>query len=190
MNVFRKRKTGRPSGGWEKEKVISNLNIMETSRRNNVQHASQPVQSEGSFSSPATSSKADPQKVPGTNSRPKPYLLDKLDSTFRYAKLPKNKAVLSTFLFHMEEKKQDPVEAAQGTLSKLKDVWEHHFGMRLVHGFDSHLQESTKKMIIEDAIVRNKITSLWKQWKELERTSRRPDRASKSSFSKYLGAHF
>ena len=81
VNAFRERKTGRPSGGWGKEQVISNLNIMETPRRNNVQHASQPVQSEVSFSTPATSSKADPQKVPGTSSRPKPYLLDRFGSS-------------------------------------------------------------------------------------------------------------
>ena len=37
-------------------------------------------------------------------------------------------------------------------------------------------------MIIKDFHAKAKITLLWKQWKELERVSRRPERASKASF--------
>ena len=83
VNVLRRRKTGRPSEGWEKEKVIRNHNILETTRRSDVDYSSLPGQSGVLFSNPTTSSKAVPQKVPGTSSRTKPYLLDKLDSTFR-----------------------------------------------------------------------------------------------------------
>ena len=41
-----------------------------------------------------------------------------------------------------------------------------------------------KKIISEDKYIRTKIIDLWKNWKELRRTSLRPDRASKSAFLK------
>ena len=56
--------------------------------------------------------------------------------------------------------------------------------MRVVLGFDSDLQEKTRKMIIDDQYACTKIINIWKQWMELERTSRRPDRATKASFLK------
>ena len=76
----------------------------------------------------------------------------------------------------------EPEEAAQVTLKELKLVWKHHFGMRVIEGYDTDMQESTQVMIIKDVHAKAKITSLWKQWKELERVSRRPERASKASF--------
>ena len=43
---------------------------------------------------------------------------------------------------------------------------------------DKAVQED-KKIIINDQHLREKVISLWKEWKELERTSRREDRAQK-----------
>ena len=48
----------------------------------------------------------------------------------------------------------------------LKFALDHHFGIRLFHGFDSHLQEPTKKTIIIDEIAMAKITKMWKQWEQ------------------------
>ena len=64
----------------------------------------------------------------------------------------------------------------------MKEVWRYHFGARVIDGYDLDLQESTSVMIIKDVHAKGKIKSTWKQWLELERTSRRPDRASKASF--------
>ena len=44
------------------------------------------------------------------------------------------------------------------------------------------MQENTKKMIMEDFNIRRKILKLWKQWKDMERTSRRKDRVATPSF--------
>ena len=54
--------------------------------------------------------------------------------------------------------------------------------MRVIDGYDTDMQESTKIMIIKDIHANTKIISLWKQWKDLERISRRPERANKASF--------
>ena len=39
-------------------------------------------------------------------------------------------------------------------------------------------------MIITDGNAEGNIISAWKSWKEMEKISRRPDRASKDSFKK------
>ena len=54
--------------------------------------------------------------------------------------------------------------------------------MREIDGFDSNLQEATAVMVIKDIHAKAKIKSTWKEWMELERTARRPDRATKPSF--------
>ena len=56
--------------------------------------------------------------------------------------------------------------------------------MRVILGYDTDLQEDTKTMVLEDHKINKKILALWLEWKELERTSRRPDRSSKPSFIK------
>ena len=53
--------------------------------------------------------------------------------------------------------------------------------MRVILVYDTDLQKDTKTMVVEDQKISKKILALWHEWKELERTSRRPDRASKSS---------
>ena len=134
--------------------------------------------------SKVSSSKNFPAVESATSSRPKPYLLEKLESSIGFAKLPKTMTALSVFLFHLEIENLDPAKAAQETLNKVKEVWVHHFGTRVINGFDDNLKEEAKKMIISDDNGRRKLISLWKSWKELERISRRPDRAMKNSFKK------
>ena len=67
----------------------------------------------------------------GTQSRPKVYLLDMVESRFRFAKLPKAKAVLSVFLSNFKETEGFDLvaaqEAAEIVLGQLKEVWRHHF---------------------------------------------------------------
>ena len=177
VEVSKKYKTGRHSQRWEKDDFITRDNITETPRR-------PPSQSDFRASLPtkASSSKTLPPVVSGTSSRPKPYLLEKLESSFGFAKLPKTRRVLSVFLFYLEVEKLDLGRAAQETLHKVKEVWLHHFGMRVISGYDSDIKEETKKMIISDDNGRRKIISIWKTWKDLEKTSRRTDRAKKDSF--------
>ena len=182
VRVYKVKKMGRPSIGWEKDTTVSEENILAHPRRLNVQgEESLP---EICSSTPSLSSKAAPKKIPGTSSRKKHFLLENTDSTIKIAKLPKSRTVLSNFLLQLEDKDLDKVGAAQETLKNVKEVWKHNFGMRVILGFDSDLQEKTKKMIIEDQYACTKIISIWKQLMELERTSRRPDRATKASFLK------
>ena len=54
----------------------------------------------------------------------------------------------------------------------------------MISGHDTAMQEDTRKMVITDIKIKEKILAIWKDWKELERISRRPDRASKTSFQK------
>ena len=142
-------------------------------------------------SSPATSASSSSQAQPivsGTSSRSKEYLLGIPVSSFGYAKLPKGKAVLGMFLPRLSYKHNavtsDQHQAGDKTVEQLKDVWNHHFGMRLIFGFDEFSQMQNKKIISEDKYIKTKIIDLWKNWKELRRTSLRPDRASKSAFLK------
>ena len=58
-------------------------------------------------------------KARGTQSRPKPYLLDKLESRFVFAQLPKTRSILCVFFSNIE-KNMDPSAAAQDTFNKHK----------------------------------------------------------------------
>ena len=53
-----------------------------------------------------------------------------------------------SLLYQLEEQKLANDDAAQETLNNVKDVGKHHFGMRIVLVYDSHLQEDTQKMIL------------------------------------------
>ena len=118
----------------------------------------------------------------GSKTRPKVYLVDKLEPSLGFAKLPKSKAVLSVFLFHLQG--SDTTSAGNSTLSILKEVWKHHFGPRVVLGYDIGMEEATKKIISDDKYILEKIINLWKNWRDMERTSKRKDRATKPSFLK------
>ena len=171
-----KKRVGRPEKGWDQESISAKSNILDTPRRGQEPRVETPSSSSGN-----PSSKSLPKQVGGSKTRPKTYLLDMLGTSLGFAKLPKTRAVLSSFLFKLEEKKE-PDTAAQETLHDLKLVWKHHFGERVIEGYDTNLKEATKVMVIKDIHAKAKIKSTWKQWMELERTARRPDRANKPSF--------
>ena len=121
-------------------------------------------------------------------------MIDSLETSFGFAKLPKSKAVLRVFLHHLQD--SDPPtpfssppgtqsdRAAERTTDQLKAVWKHHFGMRVIDGYDNQMKEPSKKIISDDKYIKTKMIDLWKDWKELLRTSRREDRATKPAFKK------
>ena len=180
VRVSRKRGKGRPRKGEEKlnESDVTTTNIIEKSKK-----MSDPQQ-------PAPSKTPPPNiKTPSffqakleTSSRPEEYLLGKPESSFGTAKLPKGRSVLCIFLHQLQL--SDPVTAVHETVGQLKEVWNHHFGMRLIFGFDSYTQQHNKKIISDDKYIQTMVLDLWKEWKELRKTSLRKDRASKPSFKK------
>ena len=125
--------------------------------------------------------------VTGTLSRSKVYLLGMVESKFKFAKLPKTKAVLSVFLSNFKETEGFEMaaaqEAAEIVLVQLKEVWRHHFGLRVIMGYDTDMEE-TKKIISNDKNIKKKILKVWKEWKEMERTSKREDRCQTPGFKK------
>ena len=136
----------------------------------------------------------------GSSFRTKIFFLDIVPNDIIGAtKLPRTKAILGCFFkFLMDDdnrkmKNSNPVAlatsyaasiAAKLTIPVLKSVWKHHFGIRCIFGqewegsnvIDKHI------MIIEDKNIGRKISSVWEQWKNLERKSRRPDRSETPSF--------
>ena len=194
VNVFRKKRTGRPRG----QKSTSRVNpsdILDTTTRSGIPLPDQvdllsPARADSApamsssparFSSKAASSSTSVPKHssnPGTRSRPKLFLLDNPCSSLGFVKLPKNKDVLSIFLSLLSN--STPDKAAAETACKVKEVWLHHFGPRMILGVD--MNEEVKKMIVDDKHIKVKITGVWKEWKELDRISKREDRANKVEF--------
>ena len=115
------------------------------------------------------------------------YLLEKLNNSLGFAKLPKAKAVLRGFLYKVRNTNGGEQAAAGETVLKVKEVWQHHFGSRVIMGFDTAMQEETKKMVAEDRNIVRNVLKIWKEWKELERTSRREDRCHTPGFKKKGG---
>ena len=189
VRVSRKRGKGRPRRGdimQLDESDVNASNIVDKSRRESETQPSSTCPSKTSPPTPGVgptppSSQAK-QDLSGTRSRPTEYLLGKPVSSFGHAKLPKGKAVLSMFLHHLQD--SDPNKAAEETVGQLKEVWNHHFGMRLIFGFDSYTQKHNKKIISDDKYIKTMVHEMWKNWKELKRTSLRKDRAVKPSFLK------
>ena len=204
VKVWRKRKRGnqRLGCGVEDRSTITKMNILPDSEKFDLNHNKFSSTSTSSVSSPpstpssslsGTAPAAPPASAPtpsagtrpkllgiGTSSRPKVYLLDSQTDTFGFAKLPKSKAVLGVFLHNLKD--SDPDKAAGRTTDELKDVWRHHFGMRVILGYDSAMKEISKKIISDDKYIKTKILNLWKDWKLLLKTSQRKERAAKPAF--------
>ena len=187
--VSRKRGKGRPRKGEEPvcDTSVNVSNIVMEPRRSSSSSSSCPPRTPTltppptSRSTPSVSSSKS-QARSDTRSRQSEYLLGYPISTFGYAKLPKGRAVLGKFLHNLKD--SDPFKAASETVGELLDVWCHHFGMRLVFGYDSQTHLKNKSILQDERTIRTKILDLWKDWKGLRETSQRPDRASKSSFMK------
>ena len=181
VRVSRKRGKGRPRRGDTRqldESDVTPANIIEKCMKmSDTQPSSTSKTPPPTHKSPSSS-----QAKQGTSSRPDEYLLGKPESSFGKAKLPKGKSVLSIFLHQLQH--SDPPTAALETVGQLKEVWNHHFGMRLIFGFDSDTQQYNKKIISDDKYIQTMVLDMWKDWKEMRRISLRKDRASKPSFLK------
>ena len=131
--------------------------------------------------------------VGGTKQRPKIFLLDQPPtSTLSSTKLPKTREVLRVFFDSLLKSsdlssnpnpstlatKKSVVEAATATVDPLKEVWRHHFGIRLIDGQDIEGGEVNRSniMILRDWKIQESIGKLFYEWKALEQLSRRPDR--------------
>ena len=139
--VSRKRGRGRPRRGEEPvcDTSINLSNIVMKSRRPSSSSSTCPPRTPTSTPSPASSStpsvsSSKSQASSETRLRQSEYLLGHPISNFGYAKLPKGRAVLDKFLHNLKD--SDPFKAASETVGELLDVWCHHFGRRLVFGYD------------------------------------------------------
>ena len=78
-------------------------------------------------------------------------------------------------------------EARQIVVAELKEVWLHHFGRKLVLGkelgsSDTGPGEESLKIIKSDRHIGDKLVELHKRWRNLEKDSRRLDRAASRTF--------
>ena len=78
-------------------------------------------------------------------------------------------------------------EASKVVTEEVKAVWLHHFGPKLISGkeYGKEKEDSSNlklKMIKSDENVVVKVKELHKKWNNLEKESRRPDRAGTDKF--------
>ena len=176
--VSRKRKAGRPKGGGvKKPSSVSSSNIVEQPRIPRTSSSqSLPTSPPQSTSQEVEKSTPSQSNATGTKTRPKVFLLDNAPSSFGFSKLPKTNAVLGIFLTKLKENQNNEFTAAQNTTKELLEVWKHHFGERVIMGYDSNLKEESVKMVSDDKNIQKKIITVWKDWHQLEKESRRGDR--------------
>ena len=121
-----------------------------------------------------------------TSSRPTFFLLGKAPTSLMMTKLPKAGPVLGRLLSLLET--LSLTDAAESVKDEVKSVWLHHFGPRLVlgkeFGLESEPSDVGKIMIKADRHVKDLIVDVYKLWRNLEKESRRPERASKPGFLK------
>ena len=121
----------------------------------------------------------------GTSSRPVVYLLESVPGVLKFSKLPLSESVLARFLSNLVSKGSR--EAAADTRKELKEVWLHHFSVKLIHGRELGTEvedDEKKKMIKQDRFIDDKILGIWKLWRNLEQDSRRPARSGTENFAR------
>ena len=128
-----------------------------------------------------------PKQRDATNSssRPSFYLLGKAPTSLNMSKLPKSGPVLGRLVLLLES--HSLAEASMMVGEEVKAVWNYHFGPRFILGkeFGKECESNTDdklKIIKRDIHIADKISKLYKQWRNLEGDSRRPDRALRTSF--------
>ena len=104
---------------------------------------------------------------------------------FSKKKLPKNREVLARYLFHLENDSTKQ-EATKKVTEEILEVWQFHFGNRLVYGMDNigtgEQEDESVKIVVRKNVINDKVNKLYKSWYELERLSRREDRNKKEFF--------
>ena len=151
VRVSRQRGRGRPRREDPVPQEVNPSNIVCMPRRKSQSSSSTcpsetPSPSSGSTGSAKPSTPSLPSGS-GTRTRQREYLLQNSMTSFGSAKLPKASAVLSVFLHHLSD--SSPQEAAGETVVKLKEVWLHHFGMRLIIGYDSITSNTIRKLSLK-----------------------------------------
>ena len=193
-NSFFPRGKGRPKGSMEKEP--QQLPPPLPRRRPSSTTTSSGSMSSSQVKNPSVSPSAVAAlpkfKIGGTNSRAVIYLLDlPPTTTMGFSKIPKTGAVLRVFFnFLLDDPnisansnpstlatKVASLEAAKQTVPILKEVWCHHFGLRLIFGqeYVGGPIDTEKVMINTDRRIADKIVSLYQEWKTIEQLSRRGD---------------
>ena len=110
------------------------------------------------------------------------YLLGSSVDKFPMSKLPKHNVILRRFLAILREtqkstKKAEQAaffkEAARQTASEIKLVWKYHFGLRMICGketVEDIIVDEAMKLIIMNNTIESRVLSLFKKWKELEKS--------------------
>ena len=69
---------------------------------------------------------------------------------------------------------------------EILEVWQFHFGNRLVYGMDNigteEKEDESVKIVVRKNVIDDNVNKLYKTWYELERLSRRKDRNKKLFF--------
>ena len=96
-----------------------------------------------------------------------------------YAKLPKLNAILQKSFGLMQEDKLTYKEAATEVVKEVKEVWKHHFGLRVIEGqdYDGEKVEKEvaeeKKMIKRDQHIQDMVVAHMKELTDLRYKARR-----------------
>ena len=144
---------------------------------------SSPSTASGASSTPTSSS----TPSGGHNVRKEVYLLERYVEMEKLSKkkLPKNREVLARFLFYLENNVTKE-GATKKVTEEILEVWQFHFGNRLVYGMDNigagEKEDESVKIVVRKNVIADKVNKLYKTWYELERLSRREDRNKKESF--------
>ena len=147
VRISRQRGKGRPRREDLMPQDVNPSNIVcEPRRKSRSSSSTCPSETPSpSTGSPGQTRPSTPSLPSG--SRQREYLLHNSMTSFGSAKLPKASAVLSVFLHHLSD--SSPQEAAGETVVKLKEVWLHHFGMRLIIGYDSITSNTIRKLSLK-----------------------------------------
>ena len=80
-------------------------------------------------------------------------------------KLPKNREVLARFLFHLENK-VTMQQATKQVTEEILEVWQFHFGNRLVYGMDNigtgEKEDESVKILVRKNVVDDMVNKLYK----------------------------
>ena len=194
-----KKRTGRPRGSksvsllasLSKEQVVQSKRYTTSSL--SASSPASAVKPLVSLSSSATMTSSPRIGNSGTMKRPNIYLIDQPPlCSLPMSKLPRTGQIMR-LLFHnlISDPKisnhSNPLTiatktavklAATTTLSQVKQVWLHHFGLRLIQGQDyvSDQVDREKIMIQRDDNIVQKFMALYCRWRSLEQLSRKPNR--------------
>ena len=182
------KKRGRPKGEKNKSQIevlSEGVKPPETSRRRTSSPTTTKPQLRQKKQIPSTT----PFKpLSGTSSsRPSYFIIGMGLSTLPQSKLPKSGPVLARLLALLED--HSLTESGKIVSKEVKAVWLKHFGTKQILGkeYGKEAEEGTNenlKMIVRDDHLAKKVVDLYRNWKGLEKESRRPDRSITTNHQK------